>query len=137
MPLNIFLFYSHTCWGISNVVQNSVPYFQLCLNPPYKIYSFFHFHQFQGEIVQFLDWCSSLPLIPKWRQLFQPTVCIRGREELQPNCPLSQRMFSSAPLKGLAIFGTFPLPFIVAILSLPSRTCLDDWKTSCFAVKTG
>ena len=59
------------------------------------------------------------------------------REQLQPNCPLSQRMVSSTPLKLLALWGTFPLPSVLAILAFPSITCLDDRKASCLAIEAG
>ena len=78
MPLDIFLFYSRTSYGISN-----------------------------------------------------------AEEELQPNCPLSQRMFSSARLKHFALLGTFPLLSILAILAFLSITCMDDRKVSCLAIEAG
>ena len=66
-----------------------------------------------------------------------PPNCMKDQEELQPNCPLSQRLFSSAPLKLLALLGTFPLPSILAILAFPSKTCLDDRKASCRDIEAG
>ena len=73
----------------------------------------------------------------KVKTIIHQTVCMSDGEELQPNCPLSQRIFSSTLLKLLALLGTFALPSIIEILALPSRTCLDDEKASCLAIEAG
>ena len=62
---------------------------------------------------------------------------MRDREELQPNCPLSQRMFSSAPLKLLALLGTMSRyrSRVIFLLQIPEKIKIQKCDLIALIVK--